>query len=136
MKKFFTLMVVCLALLLATTSFAANAKLSQYVSSATGTGAIDLTVSPGEDFEVVAVLVHLSAAGGAAENFTVTIDDTKGAAWDVVLSATDMETATDVVYIPTHPIPITYKSAIKVAYTNTNSRTYGVQVIWRPWRQK
>ena len=100
------------------------------VHRATGTAAIASTLAPGRQIELVCVKLHLSAAGGAAENFTVTIDSATNAVYDVVLFSQDMTTVSDVVWVPDRPIPI-MSDEIDFAYTNSNARTYGLEVSFK-----
>ena len=100
------------------------------VHRATGNGAIASTLAPGRQIELVCVKLHLSAAGGAAEDFTVTIDSATDAVYDVVLFSQDMNAVADVVWVPERPIPI-MKDEIDFAYNNGNTRTYGLEVNYR-----
>ena len=100
---------------------------------ATGAAAIAMSLTPptGVPIELVCVKLHLSAAGGAAENFTVTVNSATLAAHDTVLLSQDMNTVTDVFWLPEQPIPIVNDDVIDFAYANSNARTYGLEVIFR-----
>ena len=89
-----------------------------------------MTLAPGVAFQIEEVRVHLSAAGGASENLTVTLDSDTGAAYDVVLASQDMELVQDWVWQPSRPHMFQADDEIDIAYTNTNGRTYGVEVYW------
>jgi len=98
----------------------------------TGSAAISKTVTPGAAFRLEEVRVHLSAAGGASENLTVTLDGGAAASvYDTVLLTQNMSAVSNICWKPTRPIICAHASdAIAVAYTNTNGRTYGLTVIY------
>ena len=98
---------------------------------ATGALAIASTLAPTAQIELVSIKLHLSAAGGAAENFTATVDSVTAGAYDVVLFSQDMTTVADIVWVPTGPIPIMKGDEIDFAFANSNTRTYGLEVIYR-----
>ena len=98
---------------------------------ATGAAAIASSLTPTGPIVLDSVKLHLSAAGGAAENFTVTINSITGAAYDTVLFSQDMNTVTDLLWQPDRPIPIVNSDVIDFAYNNANTRTYGLEVIYR-----
>ena len=98
---------------------------------ATGAAAIASTLTPTTPIELVCVKLHLDAAGGAAENFTVTIDSATDAAYDVNLFSQDMTTVQDIFWQPEQPIPVVNNDLIKFAYANSNTRTYGLEAIYR-----
>jgi hypothetical protein len=98
------------------------------------TGALAIATSltpPTRPIELICVKLHLSAAGGAAENFTVTINSATNAVYDVLLFSQDMTAVTDIFWLPNQPIPIVNNDVVDFAYANTNTRTYGLEVIYR-----
>jgi len=97
----------------------------------TGSAAISKTVTPGAAFRLEEVRVHLSAAGGAG-NLTVTLDGGAAAdVYDTVLLTQDMTSITDLVWKPTRPLVMAHASdAVKIAWANGSSRTYGLTVIY------
>jgi len=104
--------------------------MSLLVSTATGAAAVNTTVSPGRQFALESVSIHLSAAG-AAGNLTVTVDAAAGAVYDVVLLTQDMTLLTDLHWQPDRPIELTKDDKIVVAWANASTRTYGLTV--RHW---
>ena len=102
------------------------------VVRATGAAAIALSLTPPDQaIEIIAVKLALSAVGGAAEDFTVTINSATLAAYDVVLFAQDMNAVKDLMWLPDQPIPVVDKDVIDFAYNNGNTRTYGLEVIYK-----
>lgn len=97
----------------------------------TGAAAIAAALSEDGPIELVCVKLHLSANGGAVENFTVTVDSASGSAYDTLLFSQDMNTVRDILWLPNQPIPIVDSDEVDIAYANTNTRTYGLKVIWR-----
>ena len=98
---------------------------------ATGAAAIAETITPTTPIELVSVRLNLSAAGGAAENFTVTIDSAAAAVYDTVIFSQDMNAVADLLWLPPQPIPILNCDELDFAYANSNTRTYGLEVIYR-----
>lgn len=95
----------------------------------TGAGVMASTIAPTAPVSLVAVKLHLDAAGGTAENFTITIDSARGVEYDCLLFSQDMETVTDVLWVLEEPLPILDGDELELAYANTNSRTWGLEVI-------
>lgn len=100
------------------------------VQRATGAAAVSMTVAPGVAFQIEEIRVHLSAAGGAVENLTITLDSGVGAAYDTVLLTQAMNAVTDLVWQPPRPYIFSRGDEIDIAYANTNTRTYGIEVIF------
>jgi hypothetical protein len=99
---------------------------------ATGAAAISLSLTPPtRPIELICVKLHLSAVGGAVENFTVTVNSATAPAYDVVLFSQDMNAVADILWLPNQPIPIVNNDVIDFAYNNANTRTYGLEVIYR-----
>jgi hypothetical protein len=99
-----------------------------------GTGAAGLatscTVPVGDTYRVHSVTLHLNAAPTTSEDFTITLDADAGAAYDTLLYSLDLSTAstTDLLWQPDAPLFLEGGDALDVAYTNTDTGTYGVQI--------
>jgi len=101
------------------------------VFRATGAAAIAETITAAIPFFIESVRLHLSAAGGAVENFTAQIDGAAVAAvYDTVLLAQDMNAATDVLWVPEQPVYIALNDELDFAYNNANTRTWGLEVVY------
>jgi len=99
---------------------------------ATGAAVIATSLTVTDPSELVCVKLHLSAAGGAAENFTITNDTTYVAdVYDTVYFSQDMNTTTDVLWVPDQPIPLSIGDVLDFAYNNANTRTYGLEIVYR-----
>jgi hypothetical protein len=61
----------------------------------------------------------------------VTINSATAAAYDVVLFSQDMNTVTDICWVPDQSIPVLNNDPIDFAFANTNTRTYGLEVIYK-----
>jgi hypothetical protein len=98
----------------------------------TGSAAIAYEFDPEKSAQVVCVKLHLSAVGGAVENFTITEDSVLGAEFDVVHVSQDMNAVADLVWRPEDgPLNLSKGSKLVIAYTNTNARTYGLEIEYR-----
>ena len=104
--------------------------MSLRVNTSTGSSAILTTVSPGADFALESISLHLSAAGGAG-NLTVTIDAAAGAAYDVALPTQDMTSIANLFWQPERPIELSKDDKVVVAWANASGRTYGLIVRYR-----
>lgn len=104
------------------------------VHRATGSSAIASSLTPPAPsgaLELVCVKLALSAAGGATEDFSITINSATAAVYDTVIFTQDMSAVADLIWCPETPIPVVNTDVIDFAYTNSNSRDYGLEVIFR-----
>jgi hypothetical protein len=92
----------------------------------TGANAIAETITPAAACKIILVELHLSAAGGVAENFTMNKDDSINAVYDVNYITEDMNTVKDLVFLD--EIKLALGDKLVFAYANTNSRTWGLTV--------
>lgn len=103
------------------------------ITRATGSGAVALTVSGAayyQKWQLLEIRVHLSAAGGAG-NLTATIDAGAGSAYATVVLTQDMTSITDLVFTPDQPITLECADNLVIAWANSGSKTYGVEVVHR-----
>ena len=96
-------------------------------SSATGAAGIALTIAPGYAWNLREIRVHLSAAGDD-ESFTATMDAGLGANYDTLLYSVNMSGVTSLVKTFSPPIEMSKTDEVDIAYTNTSTRTYGIEV--------
>lgn len=103
--------------------------------SDTGAAAVALsyTVPTGATFDLNSVTVKFSAAPTTSEYLTITLDSAIGAAYDVVLYKVDPSatSATSVVWQPTAPLYLQPGDIVTLAYTNTDTRTWGATIAGR-----
>jgi hypothetical protein len=99
------------------------------VSRATGAAAIAFELSRDTNWMVYEVRVHLNAAA-TQDTLTIRIDSSANAVYDAVLYSQDMSGHADFVWRPTRPIFLQANDQLEVAWTNTDTRTYGVEVIY------
>ena len=97
---------------------------------ATGAAAIASTLAPGVAWQLEEIRVHLSAVG-ASGNFTATVDNESGAAYDEVLVTQDMTAVTDYIWHPTRPKEFKAGDEVDFAWANAGTKTYGLEVIWK-----
>ena len=105
---------------------------SVFKVNATGGNAIaaSMAVPTGATFRLVSVSLNMSAAPTTSENFTITLNANAGAVYDVLLYSLDLSTGstTDVVWFPDELMLLEGGDAVDVAYANTDTGTYGVQI--------
>jgi len=96
----------------------------------TGNGALSYTTDIDRAWQLEEVRIHLSANGGAG-TFTVTIDSAQGEAYDLELATNDMSADDDYQYQPTRPMFMAPGDQVKVTYPNAQTKTYGLEIIYR-----
>ena len=105
---------------------------------ATGAVAVATSIKPpsGTAFQLYGFYLNLSSAPTTSENFTVTLDSGGGAAYDTNIYTRDLTvgSVTDVVKMFDEPIICTGGDEIDFAWANTDTRTYGLTIIWRRMR--
>lgn len=103
--------------------------MSLFKSVATGNAAIAKTVTPSQAAALDSIMLHLSAAGGAA-NLTIALDAIAGAEYDTVLLTQNMTLVTDLLWQPDRPIELDSGDSIIIAWANAGGKTYGLTVNW------
>lgn len=96
----------------------------------TGSGVLSVTLNPGYAFDLEGVRLHLSAAAATSENFTIDIDANEGSAYDTNIFTQDMATVQDVLWQPDRPIKFVNGDQLVFSYTNTDGRTWGLEIIY------
>ena len=103
--------------------------------SDTGAAAVSLsyTVPTGATFDLNSVTIKFSAAPTTSEYLTITLDSAIGAAYDVLLYKVDPSatSATSVVWQPDAPLYLRPADVVTLAYTNTDTRTWGATITGR-----
>lgn len=97
----------------------------------TGSGAMNYTFAPNKEFELEEIRLHLDSASATAENFVVQLQSAKGSAYNVKLYSKDMNTVQDLVYQPTKPHDLREEDELKFTWANSNSKTWGLEIIWK-----
>lgn len=78
---------------------------------------------------IVEIRLHLNAAGGSGY-FTCVINAV-GSEYDTICFSQDMTDITDMHWQPDNPIPLTNNDTFDITWANANSRTYGLEVIYK-----
>lgn len=96
-----------------------------------GSAAIGMTITYGQQFRLLRLELHLSAAPTTSQNFTITRDSKKKTAYDVNYYTRDLSvgSVTDLVIPYGDGYEFPAKDEIDVAYTNTDARTWGIRVV-------
>ena len=100
-----------------------------------GTETVKVGIAPGVAMELCAFSIKLASAPVASENFTITIDSVLGAAYDYTLASVDFSvgslTQYAYVYPETERLPLLAGDILRVAWTNTNTKTYGLILYYQ-----
>ena len=96
-----------------------------------GVGDIAEEFEPDGHFQLEEVRLHLGAAGGAAEAFTVQLDALEGSEHDTVFHSQDMNAETDDLHQPTRPRPFRKGDVLDFAWTNTNGIQWGLEIVYQ-----
>ena len=113
---------------------------SSFVTYESSSGTLDFTLSAtfstssNFEFELLDVRLHLASAAVATENFTVTLDATRGTPYDVVFYTKDMAAVADVVWMPDEPLYFGVDDKLNFEWVNTDTREYGLAVRYRRLR--
>jgi len=98
--------------------------------NATGAVAIALSVAITKPTRLVSLTLHFSAAPTTSEDFTITLNSNTGATYDTLLYSLDLSVGStvDLVWIPDSDIFLEIGDSVDIAYPNTDTGTYGVQL--------
>jgi hypothetical protein len=97
---------------------------------ATGAAAISKSF-PNSDTPCVVrgIRLHFDAASTTSENFTITLNDKTGAAYDTVLYSLDLSVSSVVDLYYAEPVYLEAGDYIDIAYANTDTNTYGLTIL-------
>lgn len=98
------------------------------VFRATGAGALSETLQLHAGWRILETRLHLSGAGGHAENFTITVDSAAGAAYDSLLYSQDTNGISDLFDVTAHYIART--DVLNFAWANAGTLTWGLEVFY------
>jgi len=113
---------------------------SSFVTYESSSATLDFTLSANFstasnfEYELLDVRLHLASAPTTSENFTITLDATRGTPYDVLHYSKDMETVTDIVWIPPEPLYFAQDDELDFAWDNTDTKEYGLAVRYRRLR--
>jgi len=100
---------------------------------ATGSGAMAVTFDPEGSCKILQINLHLNAASATSEDLVISLDSVNGTAYDVNVVTHNMDTVKDLI-ISAHDINDFVMFAadkLTFAWTNTNTRTWGLEIIYR-----
>lgn len=99
-------------------------------TATSGAIATTMTVPAGRTYRLMSVSLKYNTAPTTSQAFTVTLNAKAGATYDVLLYTVDPSVGaiTALVWQPDEPLYLEGGDAIVTAYTNTDSRTFGVQI--------
>lgn len=104
----------------------------KYLNKTNGTGSAGIATSKTALYpsRLISVTCNFNAAPTTSEDFIVTLNLNAGAAYDSVLYTRDPSSPStkSIVWTPGDEIRLEPGDAIDVTYTNTDTRTYGVQI--------
>ena len=98
--------------------------------STTGAAAIAASYTTANAARLIGVSVKFSIAPTTGQSITVTLNANAGAAYDILLYTLDVAagSTTTILWAPEKETWLEPGDAIDVAYTNSDTRTYGVQI--------
>ena len=78
----------------------------------------------------MSVSLKYNTAPATSQAFTITLDANAGATYDILLYTVDPSVSgiTSLCWQPDEPLYLEGGDAVDLAYTNTDNRTYGVQI--------
>ncbi len=113
------------------TRWGTEQKLQQ--DTATGAGAMSVSFDPEGSCKLLQVNLHLSAASATSENLTITLNSDVGTAYDLNIVTQDMDTIADLLLTSEDlgTFIIFGDDTVDFAWTNTNARTWGLEIIYQ-----
>ncbi|MCP4493228.1 MAG: hypothetical protein GY820_38890 [Gammaproteobacteria bacterium] len=99
------------------------------LSIGTGSGALSESVSFGDSWKLVEVRLTLNTAA-TQEDFTITLNSAVNAVYDHNFLTNDMASDSDVRYAPLVPPVIMKGDVVDFAWTNTDGRTWALELIY------
>lgn len=116
-----------------TTTFTIKAK---YVAETPGgSETVKVAIVPGARFVFVGFSIKMSSAPTTSESFTIKLDSADGSNFDVLIFSRNWSTLSDTDLIWTTPedelIPFEKDDILRIAWTNTDDRTYGLKLWFR-----
>lgn len=104
----------------------------EYLSKTNGTGSAGISTSKTALYpsELISVSCKFNSAPTASEAFTVTLNTLAGPTYDPLLYTLDPSDPgrISIFWTPDDEVLLEPGDSIDVAYTNTDTRTYGVQI--------
>jgi len=113
---------------------------SSFVTYESSSATLDFTLSASFstvsnfEYELLDVRLHLASSATPSENFTITLDATRGTPYDVVFYTKDMASVSDVVWAPDEPLYFAVDDKLNFEWVNTDTREYGLAVRYRRLR--
>jgi len=110
---------------------------SSFVTYESSSATLSLTLSANFstvsnfEYELLDVRLHLASAATTSENFTITLDATRGTPYDVVFYTKDTAAVADVVWAPDQSLCFSLDDQLKFEWVNTDKREYGLAVRYR-----
>jgi len=111
---------------------------SSYVTYESSSGTLSLTLScnfstvSNFEYELECVRLHLTGtAPTTSENFTITLDATRGTMYDIVLCKEPMVGVTDLLWSPEKDQQFAKDDQLVFAWTNSDVKEYGLAVRYR-----
>ena len=103
---------------------------SVFKMNAAGNGAITsvMDVPEGDVYRLISVSCNFNLAPTTSENFTITLDDAYGNAYDLLLYTLDVSAGatTDILWQPDEELMLVGGDAVDVAFVNSDARTWGL----------
>lgn len=99
--------------------------------AATGAGAISLSSLSSNRFRLVSVHTHFNAAPTSLGDWTVTINDVSGTAYDTPVArvSPSAKVADDILYQPDGDLYLESGTSVDVAFANPDGRTHGTKIV-------
>lgn len=99
--------------------------------TATGSGALSVNISYLGAFQLEELRIHCDSAPVASENLTITVDAAAGSQYDCLIKSIPMAGVTNYVWIPDPPALFVRGDVVNIAWTNTNTVTWGLTYVYR-----
>ncbi len=116
-------------------TFTVKAKFVVELPDGSGAETVKVAIVPGARFVFVGFSLKMSTAPSTSESLTITLDADDGSNFDVLIYTRNFSTLSDTDVIWTVPedelIPFEKDDILRIAWTNTDNRTYGLKLWFR-----
>lgn len=103
----------------------------QQHESISGSSAINWDFDIGRTAWITEVRIHLSDVGGN-DDLVITLNSALGSEHDIVRRRIDMTSIYDIVWTPeSEDFFIAKEDKMNISWSNPNSRSYGIEVLYR-----
>lgn len=98
-----------------------------------GDETVKIAIAAKKAFKFLGFRLLIAVAPGQADVMSITLDSSKGAAFDSVIYSNDLDAVTSLEYInPNASLPFEADDILRIAWPNVANRTFGIEIFIQP----